>query len=211
MPKISYYDGSAWQDIPGVQGATGNFVGDASTITTGAVPIANGGTGATTGLTVLNGSSISTGTVPIARGGTGATAATGTSNNVLSSYPLIDSPVFFTTTSSPFSTNVTSTLVASDMINGILVSTSVTAITMTAAAGSSIDTQLTTSLANTSFLSSGSVGLSFDFSIIASAGAVTLASGTSNTIVGTTVVAANTSGRYRARKTGTSAYTFYRV
>lgn len=47
MAKISYYDNATntWIDIPGVQGGTGNFVGDGSSITTGNVPVANGGTG----------------------------------------------------------------------------------------------------------------------------------------------------------------------
>lgn len=53
MAKVSYYDNSTntWIDIPGVQGATGNFVGDASTITTNQVAIANGGTAATSAST----------------------------------------------------------------------------------------------------------------------------------------------------------------
>jgi len=48
MPNLQYYNGTTWVPIPGVQGAAGTFSGDASTITTGVVPVLYGGTGAST-------------------------------------------------------------------------------------------------------------------------------------------------------------------
>jgi hypothetical protein len=57
------------------------------------------------------------------------------------------------------------------------------------------------------------VNAAFDFHIINTGGtnAATVVVGTGWTIVGTAAVSANTSGRFRARKTGDGTWTLYRV
>lgn len=51
----------------------------------------------------------------------------------------------------------------------------------------------------------------FDFSVIATTGTATVATNTGWTIVGALTVAASTATKFRARRTGTAAWTLYRV
>lgn len=69
-----------------------------TTHVSGTLPVANGGTGATT-TTFCNLTNNVTGTLPVANGGTGVTASTGSGNNVLSTSPALTTPILGTPTS----------------------------------------------------------------------------------------------------------------
>lgn len=102
----------------------------------------------------------------------------------------------------PATLNVTGTLTAAQVDNGIITSTTAAAVAATLPLATAMDTANPSSVANTSI----------DFSVIATgANGVTMTTNTGWTLVGTMVVSTVTSGRFRARKTGAGAWVLYRL
>lgn len=102
----------------------------------------------------------------------------------------------------PATLNATGTLTAAQVGNGIITSTTAAAVAATLPLATAMDTANPSSIATTSI----------DFSVIATgANAVTMTTNTGWTLVGTMVVATTTSGLFRATKTGTGAWTLYRL
>jgi hypothetical protein len=104
--------------------------------------------------------------------------------------------------------NATGTLTAAQVINGIITSSTAAAVVATLPLATAMDTAIPDAVA----------GDSFDFSVINTgvANTFTVATAAGWTIVGNLVVpfaAANvqSSGRFRARKTGAGAWTLYRI
>lgn len=83
-------------------------------------------------------------------------------------------------------------------------------ITYTAAGGNNLQLPTVTDLEAT--VSSARANTAFDFSVIAlGAGTATVTTNTGWTLVGSMAVATTVSGRFRARKTGSGAWTLYRI
>ena len=83
-------------------------------------------------------------------------------------------------------------------------------ITYNAAGGNNLQLPTVANLEAT--VSNARTNLAFDFSVIAlGAGTATVTTNTGWTLVGYMAVATNVSGRFRARKTGDSAWTLYRI
>ena len=83
-------------------------------------------------------------------------------------------------------------------------------ITYNAAGGNNLQLPTVANLEAT--VSSARANLAFDFSVIAlGAGTATVTTNTGWTLVGSMAVATTVSGRFRARKTGDSAWTLYRI
>jgi hypothetical protein len=103
----------------------------------------------------------------------------------------------------PATQDTAATLTAAQLLTGIIQSTPAGAINLTLPTQAAMDTALPKSVA----------GQAFDFSIInTSAGANTITVlANSWTTVGLLTMAQNVSGRFRARKTGTGAWTLYRI
>jgi len=101
----------------------------------------------------------------------------------------------------PISKAAAATLTAAELTNGIIIYTGATAsLTLPTVA----DTE--------ALVSSAKNNSSFDVNFINSgAGTLTIAVGTGWTLVGTVTSATLTSAAWRARKTGDSAWTFYRI
>ena len=108
----------------------------------------------------------------------------------------------------PATATVTATLTAAQVLSGILLGspgTSAAAYTLPSVA----DLEAT--------LSSAKVGSTFDLSVVnvdgSSSGVITMTAGTGWTIVGlaTVVATAGTAQLFRARKTGSGAWTLYRI
>jgi len=95
------------------------------------------------------------------------------------------------------------TLTAAQLLNGIIQSTPAGAINLTLPLQSAMDTALPKSAANQAF----------DFSIINTSGGANTITVLANswTTVGVLTIAQNVSARFRARKTGTGAWTLYRI
>lgn len=94
----------------------------------------------------------------------------------------------------------TSTITAAELATGILSYT-----------GSGHTLTLPTVALWEALLVNGKTNSSFDFSVIATTGTATLAVGTGWTAVGALTTAADNATRFRARKTGSSAWTVYRI
>ena len=103
--------------------------------------------------------------------------------------------------SAPTSKAAAATLTAAELTNGIIIYTGATAtLTLPTVA----DTEV--------LVSSAKNNSSFDVNFINSgAGTLTIAVGTGWTLVGTVTSATLTSAAWRARKTGDSAWTLYRI
>ena len=105
----------------------------------------------------------------------------------------------------PQTATSTATLTAAQITGGILVGdTTTTAATYTLPTVTLLEAQLTNAKVNSSF----------DLSIVnigASTGTITMAVGTGWTITGLATVTYTTSASFRARKTGTGAWTLYRL
>ena len=105
----------------------------------------------------------------------------------------------------PQTATVTATLTAAQITGGIIVAdTTTTAATYTLPTVTLLEAQLTNAKVNSSF----------DLSIVnigASTGTITMAVGTGWTITGLATVTYTTSASFRARKTGTGAWTLYRL
>ena len=101
----------------------------------------------------------------------------------------------------PTSKSAAATLTAAELTNGIIQYTGATAsLTLPTVA----DTE--------ALVSSAKVNSSFDVNFInTGAGTLTIAAGTGWTLVGTVTSATLTSAAWRARKTGDSAWTLYRI
>jgi hypothetical protein len=103
--------------------------------------------------------------------------------------------------SAPTSKAAAATLTAAELTNGIIIYTGATA-TLT----------LPTVADTEALVSSAKNNSSFDVNFInTGAGTLTIAVGTGWTLVGTATSATVTSAAWRARKTGDSAWTLYRV
>ena len=101
----------------------------------------------------------------------------------------------------PTSKAVAATLTAAELTNGIIIYTGATA-TLT----------LPTVADTEALVSSAKNNSSFDVNFInTGAGTLTIAVGTGWTLVGTATSATVTSAAWRARKTGDSAWTLYRI
>jgi hypothetical protein len=102
----------------------------------------------------------------------------------------------------PAALSATVTLTAAQVDAGIIRYTGAAGGTLTMPTGSALDTQFPAMPVDTAF----------DFSIISTvAFAATLAANTGVTLVGAAAVAANTSGRFRLRKTAAATYIVYRL
>ena len=105
----------------------------------------------------------------------------------------------------PQTATSTATLTAAQITGGILVGdTTTTAATYTLPTVTLLEAQLTNAKVNSSF----------DLAIVnvgTSSGTITMAVGTGWTITGLTTVTYTTSAMFRARKTGTGAWTLYRL
>lgn len=105
----------------------------------------------------------------------------------------------------PQTATVTATLTAAQITGGIIVAdTGTTAATLTLPAVALLEAQLTNAKVNSSF----------DLAIVnigTSSGTITMAVGTGWTITGLATVTYTTSASFRARKTGTGAWTLYRL
>jgi hypothetical protein len=102
----------------------------------------------------------------------------------------------------PAAVNATATLTITDLLAGIITSTTAAAVTGTLPTGTLTDGG-----------SEFAIGDSFDWSVINTGGAnaFTVAAGTGHTIVGAAAVAASTSGRFRTRKTAANTFVTYRI
>lgn len=101
-------------------------------------------------------------------------------------------------------TGTTVTLTTADLTAGIVTSTNASAVAFT----------LPTAALTDAAVPNARVDVAFDFVVIntgSTSGAVTMTAGTGWTLVGSATVAITTSARFRARKTGTAAWTLYRV
>ena len=112
------------------------------------------------------------------------------------------------TQSAPATRTVTVTLTIAELVSGIILgSPTTTAATYT----------LPTVALTEALLVNAKVDSAFDFTIVnvngSSSGVITVAVGTGWTLVGLATIAATagTAGRFRARKTGDSAWTLYRL
>ena len=105
----------------------------------------------------------------------------------------------------PQTATVTATLTAAQITGGIIVAdTGTTAATLTLPTVALLEAQLTNAKVNSSF----------DLAIVnvgTSSGTITMAVGTGWTITGLATVTYTTSASFRARKTGTGAWTLYRL
>ena len=105
----------------------------------------------------------------------------------------------------PQTATSTATLTAAQITGGILVGdTTTTAATYTLPTVTLLEAQLTNAKVNSSF----------DLAIVnvgTSSGTITMAVGTGWTITGLVTVTYTTSAMFRARKTGTGAWTLYRL
>lgn len=113
---------------------------------------------------------------------------------------VLERPNFQTT---PGTLNATGTLTAALLFNGIVTSTTAAAVTGTTDTAALIDAAGTFAVDD-----------AFEFVVINTGGtnAFTVAGGTNVTLVGAGAVPANTSGRFRVRKTATTpAFSVYRV
>jgi hypothetical protein len=112
----------------------------------------------------------------------------------------------FTTTTvqtgTPATLNATGTLTAAQLATTIVTSTSAAAVTATLPLATAMDTANPSAVATTSFT----------FSVIDTGpSTVTVTTNTGWTLVGTMAVTTGTSGRFLAVKTGTGAWTLYRL
>lgn len=107
------------------------------------------------------------------------------------------------TQGAPVAHDTAATLTAADLLAGLMTSNPAGAINLQLPLATAMDTALPKAANNNSI----------DFSIINTNGAnaPTVTTNTGWTLVGTMAVAANTSGRFRARKTGAGAWTLYRI
>ena len=103
----------------------------------------------------------------------------------------------------PTALTAAATLTSAQLSNGLFTYTGA-AVNLTLPTVASVETDIS---------SASKVNAAFDFTIINIGGtnAATLVVGTGWTIVGVAAVAANSSGTFRARKTGDGAWTAYRV
>lgn len=110
-----------------------------------------------------------------------------------------DSPFYQTT---PGTLNATGTLTAALILGGIITSSTAAAVTATLDTGTVMDAALTMAVDD-----------SFDWSAINTGGAnaFTVTAATGHTIVGTAAVSANTTGRFRTRKTAANTFVTYRL
>lgn len=112
--------------------------------------------------------------------------------------------VLLETQGAPAAKTAAATLTAAELAGGIITAT------LTGAA----DLTLPTAALTDALISSAKVDSSFDFYVInltAATHAATVAIGTGWTLVGAGAVAAASSGHFRARKTGDTTWTCYRI
>jgi len=169
-----------------------------STLATGTAPFV---VASTTNVVNLNASSLNGATFasPGTIGGTtpgliNATNFVTTSGNVYLQQP------------NPTALTATATLTIAQLLTDIITVTSTTAVTLTLPTGTLTDAGIL----------SGTLGTNgaFDWVVInlgSSAGAITMAAGTSHTYVGSTTIPIGTSATFRTRKIATNSYTTYRI
>lgn len=108
----------------------------------------------------------------------------------------------FVRQAAPANVTATVTLTAAQIASGIITHSGTAANLLTMPTGSALDTQFPTM----------PVDGALDFSVISTvAFSATLMTSTGVTLVGTVTVAANTSGRFRLRKTAAATYVVYRL
>ena len=102
----------------------------------------------------------------------------------------------------PPAVNATATLTADQLLAGIITSTTAAAVTATLPTGALLDAADNLSIDD-----------AFEWVIIntGAANALTIAVGTTHTIVGAAIVALGTSGRFLTRKTASATFVTYRV
>lgn len=135
------------------------------------------------------------GTVVVAAGGSAVSVSTGTAAvpGIVRTFP---------TQGDPGALNATGALTATLMLGQIVTSTTAAAVAATVPMGTVMDAAI-----------SMSVGDYFDWSAINTGGsnAFTVTAATDHTLVGAGAVAANSSGRFRTRKTATATFVTYRL
>jgi len=182
----------------------------ASDITTGTLPIAQGGTGVTTGLTVLNGANLTAATVTSAKlasvTGTGTTVVTDTNPTITSLNA--SGTIYRQVAGAPAA--VTTTITATQLLS----------MWVTSSPSTAQNTSLPTA---TSLTGSGTPWIGGDTAVVewtyinGGAGIVTITSGTSHnapngTTTGSPTIAPFTSARFGTRRAaGGGAYTCYRL
>lgn len=111
-------------------------------------------------------------------------------------------PDFFQQGTAVDNTTVAVTYAAADIAGGILTTANAGATALTLPLATDLDT----------YLASAPVNSAFDFSVInTGAGTATITTNTGWTLKGSMAVATNVSGRFRARRTATGAWTCYRM
>lgn len=186
--------GGAAQLTGGLGGATG--VGGAATVVAGA----GGATSGAGGVTTVTGGA---GTAGNANGGD-VTISGGAPNGSGVQGVVRELGVRFLQQGAPDAEVGTGTLTAAALLTGIINGTPVAAASYTLPLATALDTALPTSGASDAF----------DFSIINTSGGantITVLTNTGWTLVGTMTAAQNVAARFRARKTGTGAWTLYRL
>jgi len=98
-------------------------------------------------------------------------------------------------------TATATTLLAADIANGLISSTNAGAQAVTLPLAADMDT---------AFPNAG-LNSSMDFSVQSSGNTVTMTTNTGWTLSGTMTIATTVTGMFRARKTGTAAWTLYRI
>lgn len=103
----------------------------------------------------------------------------------------------------PASQDTAATLTAAQILTGIITSNPAGAVNLQLPLATAMDTALPQSVANSSV----------DFSVVNTnaTNADTITTNTGWTLVGSMIVALSTTGRFRARKTATGAWTLYRI
>lgn len=185
--------GGATTQTGGVGGATG--AGGTSAVTGGAggATSGNGGNATVAGGAAAAGNS--NGGSAIIQGGAGNGSGVAGSVRELG--------VVLRAQGAPGALDATGTLTAAQMLTGIITSSTAAAVNATLPLATAMDTAIPDSAANDSF----------DFSVIntgPNSFTILTAAGWA-AFVGSVVVATATSARFRARKTGTGAWTLYRV
>lgn len=116
----------------------------------------------------------------------------------------LDGGATFGTQGAPVAVNTTATLTIANLLAGIITSTTAAAVTGTLPTGTLTDAGVTDPAM--------AIGDCFDWSVINTGGtnAFTVAAGTDHTLVGSGAVAANSSQRFRTRKTAANTFVTYR-
>ena len=113
-----------------------------------------------------------------------------------------DTGAFLRIQGAPATVDATATMLAADLLKGLVTSTSAAAVAATVPTGTLLDAA-----------AGLAIGEAFDWSLIntGAVNAVTVTAGAGHTLVGNAVVALSSSGRFRSRKTAANTFVTYRL